>query len=153
ADAALCHEGDRCSGGATPLLDAAHGTHGRGWLRRWDVADETERSLTLEFLHPSGAWPWRYRVTETMTIEEGRLSVELAVTNLSDRVMPASFGFHPYFERPRRLAAAIDGVWTGEGSIPHHWEERREVRSLDVDALETDATYTGWDGRALLTIQ
>jgi aldose 1-epimerase len=153
ADGTFVREGDTVSVGGTPLLDEPHGAHGHGWLRRWDVVDETEGSLALEFLHPSGAWPWRYRATQTMTLEPGRLSIELTVTNLSDRFMPASFGFHPYFERPGRLTATVDGVWTGEGPIPDHWEERPEFRSLDVDALETDATYTGWDGRALLTIQ
>lgn len=152
ANGTFVHDDEVVSVGGTPLLDEPHAIHGHGWVRRWDVVEQHESSLALQFVHPAGAWPWRYQAVQRLTVEEGRLSVELTVSNLSDDAMPCSLGFHPFFERPGRLTATVDGVWTGDHVLPDHWEERPAFRSTDIDGLEVDSTYTGWDGRALLTL-
>jgi aldose 1-epimerase len=138
--------------GGTPLLGEPHGLHGHGWLWRWDVVDESHDTVLLEYLHPAGRWPWRYRAQHRLAVEQGRLSQTLSVENLSDTAMPLALGFHPYFERPGRLTANIDGVWTGDDVIPERWEEREPFRATDVDRTEFDNTFTHWDGRALIEV-
>jgi aldose 1-epimerase len=138
--------------GGTPLVGEPHALHGHGWLWRWDVVESGEDSAVLEYLHPAGRWPWRYRARHEFTVEEGRLSQTISVENISDTAMPLLLGFHPYFERPGRLTANIDGMWTGEDVVPERWEEHEPFRSTDIDRTEYDNTFTHWDGRALIEI-
>lgn len=139
--------------GGTPLVGEDHGLHGHGWLWKWDVAERHDDRLVVEYLHPAGRWPWRYRARQELQVEDRRLTAILSVTNLSDTVMPTALGFHPYFERPARLTANVDGMWTGEDIIPDHWEEHDSFRGVQVDRTEFDNTFTGWDGRAFIDIQ
>lgn len=127
-----------------------HALHGHGWLSRWDVAGEAPDTVILRLVHPAGAFPWRYEATQVVSISDSRLSLRLELTNRSDEVMPGGLGFHPYFERPARLTATVDGVWRGEHVIPEWWEEQSGFRAKDLDAIVSDNTYTGWDGRAVL---
>jgi aldose 1-epimerase len=127
-----------------------HPLHGHGWLERWHVEAADEHSADLAIVYPAGSWPWRYRATQRLKVEGARLDITLTLTNLSDRPMPAGLGLHPYFERPARLSANLDGLWTGTGVIPTRWEERGGLRSIDIDSVVTDNTYTGWDGRAII---
>jgi aldose 1-epimerase len=138
--------------GGTPLVGEPHGLHGHGWLWRWDVVKEGQDTAEVEYLHPAGRWPWRYRARHRFEVEQGRLTQTLSVQNLSDTAMPLSLGFHPYFERPGRLTANIDGFWTGDDIIPERWEDRESFHSTDVDRTELDNTFTGWDGRALIEV-
>jgi galactose mutarotase-like enzyme len=61
-------------------------------------------------------------------------------------------GFHPWFERPARVTANVDGVWTGDGIFPTRWAEFPGFRGFDVDHAEHDNTFTGWDGRAVIDL-
>lgn len=129
-----------------------HALHGDGWTTRWDVAESTESSAILTLTRPAGIWPWRYRAWQNFTLGDNRLTIELGVTNLSDEPMPAGLGIHPYFERPAKLTATVDGVWNGPSIIPDRWEEHRGFRSTEIDSMVCDNTYTGWDGRALIEL-
>jgi aldose 1-epimerase len=135
--------------GGTPIVGETDPIHGHGWIWHWDIANQHENEITLEMLHPAGVWPWRYRARQTITVEHRRLRIGIALENRSDTPMPYSMGVHPYFERPARITANVDGIWTGE-LIPDHWEEREAFRGTDVDHLDLDATFTGWDGRTIL---
>lgn len=137
--------------GAT-LLDEPHGLHGHGWLWRWEPTEVGDETVTFEYLHPAGRWPWRYRARHRFDLEPGRLTQTLSIENLSDTEMPLSLGFHPYFERPGRLTANVDGLWTGEDVIPTRWEEHEGFRSTDIDRTEFDNSFTGWDGKAFIDI-
>ncbi len=71
----------------------------------------------------------------------------LAITNLSDRPMPAGLGLHPYFPRARaRLALEIDGVWeNGATLIPSRW--RALVGAPDwLGRTPLDHCFTGRRG-------
>lgn len=136
--------------GPSPEVEEVHGLHGHGWRWRWDVADSTPTGATLEYLHPAGRWPWRYRTVQAIEIDEGRLVCKISIENLSDTPMPFSLGFHPWFERPARLSANVDGMWTGEDVIPERWREADPFRGFDVDRDTFDNTFTGWDGRATI---
>ncbi len=132
------------------IVGEPHALHGHGWLSRWDVADQTPDTAILRLVHPAGAFPWRYEAIQFISVSEDRLSLRLELTNRSDDVMPGGLGFHPFFERPARLTATVDGVWVGENVIPERWEERPGFRAVDLDTIVSDHTYTGWDGRAIL---
>lgn len=127
-----------------------HPLHGDGWLERWDVVAVQDDVIELSLTRPAGEWPWRYRAHQRISVEAGRLSVTLTVENLSERAMPVGLGFHPYFERPARLTATVDGWWTGDGGLPDRWEERDSLRATDIDRLQVDNTFTGWDGKAII---
>ncbi len=135
---------------APQLADEPHPLHGDGWMDRWDVAAHRDNHVELTITRPASQWPWRYRARQTVTVESGRLVIGLELANLSSEPMPAGLGFHPYFEKPGRFTATVDGWWTGAAVLPDGWDERESFRSFDVDALVADNTFTGWDGKALI---
>ena len=138
--------------GPTPELGESHGLHGHGWRWKWEVTESAPASATLEFLHPAGRWPWRYRAVQHIEVDEGRLIQSIGMENLSDTPMPFSLGFHPWFDRPARISANVDGVWEGEDVIPVRWREVEAFRGFDVDHEEYDNTFTGWDGRTMIDL-
>lgn len=133
--------------------DEPHPLHGHGWQAEWTIGDSAENWVTLRFDHAGDSWPWPYTAFLRYLVERDRLVVDLEVKNRSDEPMPASLGFHPYFERPARISATVDGRWmVDETSIPTEWEETEPFRRTDVDGHESDHTYTGWDGRAFIEL-
>jgi aldose 1-epimerase len=136
--------------GTAPEVGEPHAIHGQGWRWRWDVLDSDDSKVTLSYLHPAGRWPWRYRATQTLTLEPGRLDQTITLENLSDEPMPYSLGFHPWFERPARITANVDGMWVGDDVFPDRWIEADAFRSFDVDRADFDNAFTGWDGKAMI---
>lgn len=126
-------------------------THGLGWLSRWSLADRNDTVAILTLTYPAAAWPWRFRTDQKFELEPDRLTLALQVTNLSDTPMPYGLGFHPYFERPVKLTATVDGLWAGDERLPDHWEGHSGFRRADTDLMFYDNTFTGWDGRAQMT--
>jgi aldose 1-epimerase len=136
--------------GTAPEVGERHAIHGHGWRWRWEVDHSDATSIALSFLHPAGRWPWRYRATQTLTLEPGRLHQILTLENMSDTSMPYALGFHPWFERPARITANVDGRWIGDSIFPDRWVEADAFRGFDVDRDEYDNTFTGWDGKAMI---
>ncbi len=149
ADGVLHWEGDTIEMGPS-IPDEPHALHGHGWLGRWQTEEQGSNWVRLGYTHPAGSWPWRYRAEQTVTVEPGRLTVTLGLVNLATKSMPAGIGFHPYFSRPARITATLDGLWRGEDTLPDRWEEHPGFRAQDVDAIAFDNTFTGWDGRAVV---
>ncbi|HEY5651428.1 MAG TPA: hypothetical protein VIW46_08285 [Acidimicrobiia bacterium] len=136
-----------------PNADEPHPLHGHGWQTEWSVEGLDDDQVTLRYEHAGDSWPWPYTSFLRYLLEPDRLVVDLEVRNRADLPMPASLGFHPYFERPARISATVDGRWlVGPGLIPTVWEEAEGFRLTDVDGLESDHTYTGWDGRAFIEL-
>ncbi len=138
-----------------PNTEEPHPIHGHGWLSEWSVEDHATDRVTLRFDHAGDSWPWPYTAFLRYLIEPDRLIMDLEVTNRSATdSMPASLGFHPYFERPARISATVDGRWdVGDDLIPTRWTDAEAFRLSDVDGFEADNTYTGWDGRAFIETQ
>ncbi len=151
-DGTFIWEGRPVDVGPSPELGEPHGLHGHGWRWRWDVLETDEGSTVLGFLHPAGRWPWRYRAEQAIVVETDRVTTTLGVENLSDSPMPVALGFHPWFERPARFTANVDGQWVGDDVIPNRWAEAEAFRGFDVDHREYDNTFTGWDGRAMIDL-
>ncbi len=77
----------------------AHQLHGFGWQAKWDVTARQEDAVFLKYLHEKDAWPWRFEATQHWKISGDTLSCTLSIKNLSDEMMPAGLGLHPYFPR------------------------------------------------------
>jgi len=134
-----------------------HRIHGHGWANPWRVEEQTRSSVRLGFRHRADAWPWSYSATQTMTLDDDGLTVNLALVNESDRDMPAGFGLHPYFPKPAgtRVTAQLAGVWENDATIlpsrrhalPPAWNFPQGVT---MDGLVLDNGFTGWNGTAAL---
>ncbi len=135
--------------------DEPHPLHGHGWQREWSVDDHEADRVTLRYDHAGDSWPWPYTAFLRYLLEPDRLIVDMEVVNRSESTtMPAALGFHPYFERPAKISATVDGRWEVDGDlIPAVWSETEAFRLTDVEGIEADNTYTGWDGRAFIETQ
>jgi aldose 1-epimerase len=138
-----------------PNIDEPHPLHGHGWTSEWSVDDHESDRVTLRLDHAGDSWPWPYTAFMRYLVEPDRLVVDLEVKNRSEvSAMPAALGFHPYFDRPARISATVDGRWeVGDDLIPTAWTQTGGFRLSDVDGIEADNTYTGWDGRAFIETQ
>jgi aldose 1-epimerase len=135
--------------------DTRHAMHGHGWRQDWTVVERGEDRLVLEYEHAPGAWPWSYRARQSFALTPEALSVALEIENLSDDLMPAGLGFHPYFPRTPRatVSASTSGVWltdaevlpTEKTAIPPGWDLAAGRR---IAELELDNVFTGWTGSA-----
>jgi aldose 1-epimerase len=138
--------------------DMRHALHGHGWRRDWTIVDRDDRRVVLDYAHTTGAWPWAYRAQQSFVLSEESLSISLELENLSDSLMPAGLGFHPFFPRTpeARVAAATSGVWltdaeilpTERTDVPPGWDLSAGRRVAD---LALDNVFTGWKGDATLT--
>lgn len=135
-----------------------HTEHGYGWRSAWEVLTRDDRSVTLRYLHQSGAWPWRFSVEQRMALDRGALSIRLELRNLDGTAMPAGMGVHPFFpaDPDTRLDAMVGGMWetdaevmpTRHGPVP---TETDPNAGLMVSANELDTVFTGWSGRATIS--
>ncbi len=143
---------------STAGSDTRHAIHGHGWRRRWSIIERAEDRLVIEYAHSPDAWLWSYRVRQSFVLEPESLSITLDVENLSDALMPAGLGFHPYFPRSPEatLMAAVDGVWftdaeimpTERAGVPPGWDLAPGARIAD---LALDNVFTGWRDAAVIT--
>ncbi len=132
-----------------------HCEHGHGWQAPWRAIAQSEASLTVEYRHPAGAWPFPYSAWQIFRLEPEWLTVEIAVKNTGSEPMPIGIGLHPYFPRTPRttLTAHVDRIWDtddevmpiGLSDLP---AECRMSEGLRVDGAALDNGFTGWSRRA-----
>jgi len=146
------------------LGDHPHSIHGVGWQRAWQPIAQDGRHAALECVHePEGdagrAWPFAFRARQSFALvasgHEATLTVRIAIANEDARPFPFGLGFHPFL--PKRAAARLDfrarGVWQTDSTrlpttctdLPDAW---RFEGGRDVDVMELDNVFTGWDGHA-----
>jgi aldose 1-epimerase len=134
---------------------APHALHGEGWLAVWTVLEQTDARLTLSF--GGSDWPWRYEAVQTLTLSDGGMRIDLALTNRDTTPMPAGLGLHPCFlRRPdSRLDAPTTGVWTGSDIVPDRLALSSKVFDWTdrpvADAPFVDHCFEGWNGEARLS--
>jgi aldose 1-epimerase len=131
--------------------DHPHVLHGQGWQRPWEIASQSHDRAVLRFRHEADDWPWAYAAEQAFTLVEGALQVTLSMTNYSDRTMPVSLGFHPFFPRRNatRFEARTNGVWLSDATLlPTELAAASRVLDLShialADAPFVDNCYTGW---------
>ena len=88
-----------------PLNRPPHAIHGTVFERRWDVASRVDDHLVLT-TDLGAAWPFRGRVTQTISLSPVGLDATLALQ--ADEAMPAALGWHPWFRR--YLGDPLDGT-------------------------------------------
>lgn len=127
------------------LPGEAHAIHGQGWTNPWTVAAQGDDHLHLTYQHTPDDWPWVYRAEQLFRLLPGAVEVELRLTSLDERPMPAGMGWHPHFVTDdARLSCPVEKVWLAEGedALPSHAQpvtgaydltQPRPVSALDLD--------------------
>jgi aldose 1-epimerase len=134
-----------------------HALHGFGWRRPWTVDEQAADFAVLRHDHDGADWPWRYSATQRFQLDDGELSLEIAVRSLeADATMPMGIGIHPYFQRTQhtRVVARASHLWLNapDGVAETRVEDarfdgRREVWVSELEGL--DNFFEG-DGEALI---
>lgn len=143
---------------ARNFLPERHAIHGHGWQSVWVVESHGSDRCALVHRHDAAApgWPWAYVARQQIALSDAGCAITLSLTNLSERVMPAGLGLHPYLRRrPEsrvRFAAAdivavgADLIPTGERLPPDHFADFAAGSALPAGLV--DHCFTGWDGTA-----
>lgn len=134
--------------------------HGQGWKSAWEVKDQTtHNSMTLQFHHSPGEWPWCYIAEQHFVIIPGGIKCSLSVTNTDTKNMPAGLGFHPYFLRTSatRVQTTYEGYWAANEALhPQHKVSGSYLKDWIAGASVTgekltDHTHYGFGGIAQIT--
>ncbi|KPC94741.1 aldose epimerase, partial [Streptomyces sp. NRRL F-6602] len=120
-----------------PLNSPPHAIHGTGREVPWKVvrASATEAVLSYELGDP---WPYPGRVTQTVTLEEGALTLFLGI-EAYESSFPAQAGWHPWFLRD--LGQGGEGVRL---EFDAAWQEERGGDHLPT-GRRTDPLPGPWD--------
>ena len=136
-----------------------HPMHGEGWARAWDVARHDGQSAELVHEHDGKkGWPFRYRAQLSFRLDEGGLTVRMAIENLgrpggAGRTWPASL----LHARRRHRACLPRGrrVAGRRGSAADQARRRADRVGLFADRARSrpglDNCFEDWDGRAVIT--
>jgi aldose 1-epimerase len=120
---------------------AIHGqVYARPWARREDGS--------LQVTAGGNGWPWRYEVTERITVHEPTVRIELALRNISSEPMPAGLGLHPWFRRPVRVAIRAAAVYPDNlvsTGAPEPVAGALDLRVMGEMAPGLDATWVRLD--------
>lgn len=129
--------------------------HGSAWQQAWQVVSHDTSSLRLQL---DSQVPFAYRAEQRISLDNGRLLIELSVTHLADQPSWHGLGLHPYFPRTAatRLQAHAEQVWlcdegrlpTALSELPAEWNFRQAAQ---LPSELVDNGFTGWDGRAVIT--
>jgi galactose mutarotase-like enzyme len=77
--------------------------HGFGRNSAWAVAEARDDLLRMTLADSDATravWPWSFRAEQVVRLGAHGLSIELTVENRGHAPMPASPGWHPYFNCP-----------------------------------------------------
>ena len=96
---------------------APHTLHGPAHGLPWRVQAHDAQSATLSLDHPaSAAWPWHFKTEMQFALRSDALQMNLSLTNLDARSMPAGLGWHPYFQHApqAQLRYRASQLWTSD---------------------------------------
>ena len=135
-----------------------HAIHGHAWREPWTLTAQAGSELTLEYRHPTGAWPWPYVAQQAFDLTDERLRVRFTVTNEASEPMPVGFGLHPYFVRTPRTAVRADvgRMWRADANnmpanlVPPPPELLLDGAGLNPDAAPLDNNFVRFGGRAVV---
>lgn len=134
-----------------------HALHGFGWTSAWQVEEISAGHAVLVHRHPAGAWPWAYRVRQTIRLHGEGLAIELDVTNEAASAMPVGLGLHAYFADPANLKLET-GVTSmhlmSEEGVPYAADAQAPavaaMRSGEALPRGLNNIFEGWSRRAAL---
>ena len=139
---------------------APHTLHGPAHGMAWTVLAHDASSATLALDHAaSAAWPWHFRSEMRFTLSAHALQMDVRLTNLDARSMPAGLGWHPYFRHePQALLRYQASRW---------WDSDADFLALSSRPLPAGESFataralregtmtdylSGWDGRLDLSL-
>lgn len=104
---------------APNFAPSPHSIHGHGWKLPWQLATRGKSEVCLHYRHDGSDWPAPYLAEQRLSLSEGALTVEIAVTNEGETPMPAGLGLHPYFPRTPncRLTAPVGNMWATDAEV------------------------------------
>lgn len=124
--------------------------HGSAWQQAWEVI---EHGAGHALLRLDSAQPFAYRAEQSITLDQGCLSLHLRVTHLDAQPAWHGLGLHPYFPRTAgtRLQASAEALWLCDEQqlsaelvdIPQAWCFA-EARPLPQERV--DNAFVGWNG-------
>jgi aldose 1-epimerase len=134
-----------------------HAIHGIGMALPWsvEISEPDSVSLLLDY-DGTGNWPFAFEAEQRFTVDEDVLTIELWVTNVEERPVPAAFGHHPYFDADGAvLRFAATDVWRNdERTLPAEAMAPKDTYDFTSGAAvagrSVDNGYGGWDGRATI---
>jgi aldose 1-epimerase len=138
-----------------PDFAMPHALHGIGWRQAWKIGAILPDSVAMVLDHGVGQWPWPFRATQVVRVDETGLSLSLSIVNKGKERMPAGLGFHPYFPRTSDVRVRMDaeGYWRTDPAspgLPVAWRAMSpgsgfgEFRRLN--GMDLDTCFTGWSG-------
>jgi len=132
-----------------------HSMHGVGWQSPWHVERQDDDRVVLTLDYSGDGWPFAFTARHTVALQGADLRIDLALTNRSDRPMPAGLGLHPYFPRHggATLQAGVTHVWLTDATglpkdrvpCPDGWGL---AKGTDVANLHCDNQFEPWDRHA-----
>lgn len=145
-----------------PDAHGPHAIHGVGRQRPWQVTEQQPTRLVMVYRHtPDADWPFAFEATQSVALEspqaergvathapDARVTITLAIRNLSDQVAPAGLGLHPYFVKRTRSRIAFEATarWEmGDDMLPTH---SHAAHGIDANCafLDVDNCFEGWPG-------
>ncbi len=97
------------------------GQHGFGRNSAWSVTEESGEALTVTLESNEttlDVYPFAFSVSHAARALPRGLRIEMAVTNKDDKPLPASPGWHPYFNCPTDEKGKVTGNVDGLTSEP-----------------------------------
>jgi aldose 1-epimerase len=134
--------------------------HGLGWAVPWQIGARSNAHLELRLTHDkSSQWPFMFSATQTYTLDEKGLRIDITVTNESAHRIPADIGHHPYLPHDRsgrgtRLTAQVQGMWeSDEDLLPtkltnNHPAITALQNGMRLSDFELDNNFCGYGGLA-----
>lgn len=101
--------------------DEPQPNHGDGWTSKWSIEKQTPHSVTLGLKSgPKALTPYVYSASQTFTLNENGLSIDMSITNNGQETLPFGLGHHPYFRKTPGtiLKANLSHVWESSAMIP-----------------------------------
>ncbi|TSA86818.1 aldose 1-epimerase [Deinococcus detaillensis] len=138
--------------------------HGDVRNRPWQVQKISETQIRCTFDSREFAdvnWPWAFTAQMEYHLSGPHCDTALTLTNVSDSIMPAGIGLHPYFQRlqggqePTLQFEAGGWYATDENSLPLGGAQAIPA-ALDfssarqVGDAQIDAVFASWEGTARL---
>jgi aldose 1-epimerase len=129
--------------------------HGDGWINRWNVEEQTEKSVKLVLENPDSRWPWTYRSEQAIELTDSGLSVTISYINLADEDVPVGIGLHPWFLPGAELQTEYNTAWMTDDShlfaskidVPEKWDFSIFKPVADSRCVNG---FTGWNHLARL---
>jgi aldose 1-epimerase len=139
-------------------LPEKHSIHGHGWQLPWEVTQQTDSSLTIQYHYQTAEWPFSYSAKQVFTLKESSLNIELSIINTSNSQMPGGLGLHPYFSLTNKtsIKCSVAKMWAVDDEcLPTILVDAPKAlissKGLPILDSNLDNVFTGFTKAATLT--